>query len=140
MAGAGLAGAGLGAGLAATYNQGFGGGGYGYRPMMQPGYGNSAAAYGGPMTLPSLSKGGKGGGKGGGGGKGNKGGKTPVTEQPPAGFVPVGGWLALPPGYELPEGIPKGLEVGGCLFCCCLFCRVCRVRNKCIGVERRGAV
>lgn len=122
---AGMAGAGLaGAGLASGYNQGYGGaalGGYG-----QPGYGygGQASAYGGPPILSSMpgkggsgkGGGGKGGGGKGGGGKGGGGGKPPggVTEQP-VGPMPMAGWLHVPPGFDLPEGIPKGLEVSvGC--------------------------
>lgn len=121
---AGIAGAaGLaGAGLATAYNQGYGGnsgygansgygGGYG---MVPPGFHQAPAGqYGGPMTLPSLGKGGGGGGgknKGNSGKNKNKGGVPVVTEQP-QGVAPVAGWLHVPPSYELPEGIPKGLEV-----------------------------
>lgn len=112
-AGAGLAGA----GLATAYNQNYGGnsgysGGYG---MVPPGFHQAPSAqYGGPMTLPNLNgKGGGGGGKnkGGGGKSKNKGGGGGVVTEQPQGVAPVAGWLHVPPSYELPEGIPKGLEV-----------------------------
>ncbi|CAN0403897.1 unnamed protein product, partial [Hapterophycus canaliculatus] len=103
IAGAGLAGAGLGAGLASTYNSAFGSGGaYG---VPTDGFPNPAAAYGGPSMPPAPGKVPK---KKGGGNKNKN--KDPVTEQPVPGPVPEG-WLAMPAGFELPDGIPKGLEV-----------------------------
>ncbi len=110
MAAGGLAAAGLGAGLASTYNQAFGsgsggsGGPYGFPTG---GYTNPGMAYGGP---PGPPKGGKGKKKGGGKGKQDK--SAVVTEAPPTGPTPLEGWLHVPQGYELPDGIPKGLEVG----------------------------
>lgn len=105
----GLAAAGLGAGLASTYNSAFGGGnggggGYGYPTGMQQGY-HPAAAYGGPALPPNPGKQGKKKNK-------DKNKSAVVTEQPQAVPMAVNGWLHMPPGYELPDGIPKGLEVG----------------------------
>ena len=105
----GLAAAGLGAALGSTYNSAFGSGnggsaGYGFPTGMQQGYHNPAAAYGGPPLPPNPGKQGKKKNK-------NKDKSAVVTDQPPAAPAAVGGWLHVPAGYELPEGIPKGLEV-----------------------------
>ncbi|CAM9768114.1 unnamed protein product [Pylaiella littoralis] len=112
---AGLAAASLGAGLASTYNRAFGdgvgsrsgggGGAYDFAAGMPQGFPNQAAAYGGPGMPPA---GGKTKGKKGGGNK-NK--PAVVVEQPPLVPEQIGGWLHVPAGYELPEGIPKGLEI-----------------------------
>lgn len=110
LAAGGLAAAGLGAGLASTYNSAFGNGSggsgsYGFPTGVQQGYHNPAAAYGGPPLPPNPGKQGKKKDK-------NKNKAAVVTEQPPAEPATVNGWLHVPAGYELPEGIPKGLEVG----------------------------
>lgn len=45
------------------------------------------------------------------GGQSGKG-EGAITEQPQAAVAPATGWFDAPSALELPDGIPKGLEVG----------------------------